>query len=212
MPMACSSVYAAPMDPLAGLLDGPRARNAFVLRSHFDPPWCLRIEDDAPLTIVAVARGAAWIGTEVGETARLAPSDIAVVRGPGVYLVADDPATPVQVVIGPGQVCTTPDGRPSTMTGQLGPRSWGHHPDGRTVLLTGTYQTAGELSRHLLGALPALLTLPGSEWSNPLIDYLTQEADRDAPGQDAVLDRLLDLLLIAVLRAWFARPDAQAPG
>jgi AraC-like DNA-binding protein len=27
-----------------------------------------------------------------------------------------------------------------------------------------------------------------------------------------VLDRLLDLLLIAVLRAWFARPDGQPPG
>jgi AraC-like DNA-binding protein len=27
-----------------------------------------------------------------------------------------------------------------------------------------------------------------------------------------VLDRLLDLLLIAVLRAWFARADAKAPG
>jgi AraC-like DNA-binding protein len=26
-----------------------------------------------------------------------------------------------------------------------------------------------------------------------------------------VLDRLLDLLLIAVLRAWFSRPDAEAP-
>ncbi len=27
-----------------------------------------------------------------------------------------------------------------------------------------------------------------------------------------MLDRLLDLLLIAVLRAWFARPDARRPG
>ena len=27
-----------------------------------------------------------------------------------------------------------------------------------------------------------------------------------------MLDRLLDLLLIAALRAWFARPDAAAPG
>ena len=34
----------------------------------------------------------------------------------------------------------------------------------------------------------------------------------DQPGQEAVLDRLLDLLLIAVLRAWFARPEAEAPG
>ena len=35
---------------------------------------------------------------------------------------------------------------------------------------------------------------------------------KDEPGQEAVLDRLLDLLLIAVLRAWFARPEAAAPG
>ena len=35
---------------------------------------------------------------------------------------------------------------------------------------------------------------------------------RDEPGQEAVLDRLLDLLLIATLRTWFARPDAGAPG
>ena len=35
---------------------------------------------------------------------------------------------------------------------------------------------------------------------------------KDEPGQEAVLDRLLDLLLIAALRAWFARPDAEAPG
>jgi AraC-like DNA-binding protein len=34
---------------------------------------------------------------------------------------------------------------------------------------------------------------------------------RDEPGQEAVLDRLLDLLLIATLRAWFAGPEAEAP-
>ena len=40
---------------------------------------------------------------------------------------------------------------------------------------------------------------------------LADEIAKDEPGQEAVLDRLLDLLLIAVLRAWFARPDAGAP-
>ena len=39
------------MDPLADLLDGPRARNAFLLRSVLDPPWALRIQDEAPLTL-----------------------------------------------------------------------------------------------------------------------------------------------------------------
>ncbi len=40
---------------------------------------------------------------------------------------------------------------------------------------------------------------------------LTEEIVRDRPGQEAVLDRLLDLLLIAVLRTWFDRPEAAAP-
>src|ERR1700742_3734377 len=49
------------MDAVAGLLDGPRARGAFLLRSTLDPPWSLRIQDEAPLTLVAVVRGHAWI-------------------------------------------------------------------------------------------------------------------------------------------------------
>jgi AraC-like DNA-binding protein len=43
------------------------------------------------------------------------------------------------------------------------------------------------------------------------VSLLEEETVRDEPGQDLVLDRLLDLLLVAVLRAWFTRPDADAP-
>lgn len=35
---------------------------------------------------------------------------------------------------------------------------------------------------------------------------------RDDPGQAAVLDRLLDLLLVSTVRTWFARSDTNAPG
>ena len=55
-----------PVDALAGLLEGPRAREAFLLRSVMDPPWSLRIEDEAPLTLVAVVRGEAWIHLDLG--------------------------------------------------------------------------------------------------------------------------------------------------
>jgi AraC-like DNA-binding protein len=44
-----------------------------------------------------------------------------------------------------------------------------------------------------------------------LIDYLAEQISSDEPGQAAVLDRMLDLVLIAVLRWWFAdRPDGGA--
>jgi AraC-like DNA-binding protein len=57
----------------------------------------------------------------------------------------------------------------------------------------------------LLRALPPLLSL---RLDSPLVDLLAAEIVKDAPGQEAVLDRLLDLLLIATLREWFAREDA----
>jgi AraC-like DNA-binding protein len=96
--------------------------------------------------------------------------------------------------------------------GRLGVRTWGNAADGATVMLTGTYQLDGEVSGRLLRALPPLLVLRDDEWDCPVIPLLADEIVKDDPGQEAVLDRLLDLLLIAVLRAWFARPDAGAPG
>ena len=199
------------MDAVAGLLDGPRARGAFLLRSSMDPPWSLRIQDEAPLTLVAVVRGEAWIVPDDGEAVRLERDDVAIVRGPDPYLAADDPATPPQAVIHPGQRCTTPDGRELTGMTDRGVRTWGNSADGATVLLTGTYQFDGEVSQRLLRALPALLVLRAGEWDCPVIPLLAAEIVKDEPGQEAVLDRLLDLLLIAVLRAWFARPEAGAP-
>ena len=198
------------MDPLAALLDGPRARGAFLLRSVLTPPWSLRIEDRAPLTVVAVVRGDAWVVPAGAESFRLGEGDVAIARGPDPYLVADDPATPPQAVILPGEECRTPDGGHLTELADLGVRTWGHGLDGPTIMLTGTYGMDGEISKRLLAALPAMIVLRADEWSSPLVPLLAAEIVRDVPGQETVLDRLLDLLLISALRTWFARPEAPA--
>src|SRR4051794_28012210 len=95
------------MDAVAGLLDGPRARGAFLLRSTLEPPWCLRIEDEAPLTVVAVLSGEAWIDDAI----HLTPGDIAIARGPDPYMLADAPGRTPQMVIGVDQVCRLADGQ-----------------------------------------------------------------------------------------------------
>ncbi|NRQ31537.1 AraC family transcriptional regulator [Nonomuraea sp. NN258] len=194
------------MDQLAALLDGPRARNAFLLRSLLNPPWSLRIQDEAPLTLAALVRGSAWVLPDRGDPMELAPGEVAILRGPEPYTVADHPETAPQIIIHPGQHCTTLDGQSLYQAMDLGVRSWGNDPDGATVLITGTYQMEGEVSRRLLEALPALLKQPGG----PVIGLLRDEIVKDEPGQEAVLDRLLDLLLIAALRSWFATHEAPA--
>jgi AraC-like DNA-binding protein len=200
------------MDAIAGLLDGPRAHEAFLLRCTLDPPWSIRVQDEAPLTVVAVVSGEAWIVPEGGARTVLRPGDVAIVLGPQPYTMADDPATPPQLVVHSGQHCTAPDGQELKMIGELGVRTWGNSPDGDTVMLVGTYELEGEVSLRLLRALPQLLVLRDDEWDCPVLPLLGEEIVKDEPGQEAVLDRLLDLVLIAVLRAWFARPDAETPG
>ena len=77
--------------------------------------------------------------------------------------------------------------------------------------MTGCFQMRGEVSQRLLDAMPVLAVLTPDTWESPLVRLLDEEVVRDEPGQQAVLDRLFDLLLIAVVRAWFARPEADAP-
>jgi AraC-like DNA-binding protein len=199
------------MDALTGLLDGPRARGAFLLRSVLDPPWSLRIQDGSPLSLITLVRGTAWIVKQHATPVRIEPGDVAVVNGTEPYVVADSPGTAPQIVIHPGQRCESVDGTEMTMTGQ-GVRTWGAAPDGATVMISGTYQMHSEVSRRLLDALPGLLIRPAESGDRALIGLLVREMSGTEPAQDLVLDRLLDLVLVSVLRSWLATPDEEAPG
>jgi AraC-like DNA-binding protein len=199
------------MDAITSLLDGPRARSAFVLQVVMEPPFCIRVADEAPLSVIAVTAGSAVLVDDHGEVVTLTPGDVALARGPAPYLIADAPGRDPQVLILPGQACTTPDGIDLKVADVLGVRTWGTSASGAVRLIVGTYETAGEVSRRLLEALPPLALVRGGTLDSPLVDLLAHEIGRDDPGQDAVLDRLLDLLAVTAVRAWFARSDADAP-
>jgi AraC-like DNA-binding protein len=198
------------VDAVVGLLDGVRARGAFVLRMMMDPPWSMSIRDEAPLTLICQTHGSAAIVGESSRTVRLGPGDVALTRGAEPYVFADDPATTPMVVIHPGQRCTTLSGEDLRFEMALGVRTWGNSPSGATRSVICAYEGRSEVSARLLDALPTALVLRAAEWKTPLVDLLAAEAGNDGPGQEAYLDRLLDLLLIAVLRTWFDR-DENAP-
>ena len=170
----------------------------------------MRIEDEAPLTLVAVVEGTAAVS--IGpDTARLEAGDVAVIRGPQHYTVADDLATPPLIRILPGQQCVNLTDEPLRMSMDLGVRSWGNSAHGTTMLLTGTYEGHSALSGELLAALSPLTIVRGDDRDSPLVQLLRTEIVKDDPGQQIVLDRLLDLLLVDVLRTWFTRQGAGAP-
>jgi AraC-like DNA-binding protein len=77
----------------------------------------------------------------------------------------------------------------------------------------GAYLFEGDLSAPLLDALPDLVRLspPAGSPLRATIDLLVVEMASEGPGQQALLDRLLDVALVQSLREWFSQAE-QAPG
>ncbi len=202
------------MDRLTALLDGPRARGAFVLRCLLRPPWSMLIRDGAPLTVCVATRGGAWLSSG-DAVVHLPAGSAAIVRGPDHYTVSDAPAAPgtptraPDVIIHPGQRCETPDGRSLTTSMRLGVRTWGDSLDAPSALITGTYENHSAISADLLGSLPPFFVVPRPS-DDPLVGLLTAEITGEAPGQQALLDRLLDVLVIDTLRRWCEEQDGGA--
>ncbi len=199
------------MDTLGGLLDAPRARGAFSLRCTMSSPWSLRILAESPLTVIAGVAGDVWVTPDDGEAVYVGPGDIAITRAPDHYNVAESPDAAPNIFVHPGQECRNADGESLLDELMHDVRTWGTDPDGSTVFLVGAYEHLSDISDRLLKALPPVLSLSHDEWESPLVPLLCEEVIKDEPGQAAVLDRLIDLLVTAVLKAWFARQKSDTP-
>ena len=139
-----------------------------------------------------------------GEPVRLHPGDVAIMRGPDPYILRRRPGD------------ATADRDPSRRalrhpgTARIWPRPW-----------TSAFAPGATTRTARRGCSPAPTRCAGRSaggcsrrcprcWSwrrTPglsLVPLLAAEIVKDEPGQEAVLDRLLDLLLITVLRAWFS--------
>ena len=189
------------MDPLAHLLDGPRARRAFALRVVMNPDWSISVRDRAPLTVMAMMSGNAWLEAD-NERFRLRQGDVAIVRGPDPYTVSDDPSRAPDAVIHPGQRCTSPSGKDLQTSMNHGLRTWGNASTGETTMLIGTYGTDAEIGAAVTTALPRIALVPAGKVSPSLLGFMEGEITSDAPGQGSTIDRLLDVLLVHSIRAW----------
>lgn len=202
------------MDTLSEVLDDIRSAGALLGKNVMSPPWSIRFAEEASMTLVSMLRGESWILTGDAEPVHLSPHDVAIVTGAEAFEVASDTAqrtSPLYVQTAAG-VCTDEQG--SVLDEQsirLGVRTCGTDLTGSHALLTGTYSATGRVAERLLGALPRVIVVPRDASRSVPLTLLEGEIVRDAPGQQVVLDRLLDLVLAGTLRDWFALPDVRSP-
>jgi AraC-like DNA-binding protein len=179
------------MDVLQAHLARARASGGVFARSVAEPPWGLRLPGTIPLTVHAVIRGRAWLWFDDPRAPlELAPGDVALVRGGPDHHLGHEP----------GAACLSPEQFQAHHAGD------DRSGDRRTsVFLCGAYRFSGDVGRGLVEALPPVLPLSAAA-DDPLHDVialLSRELAASAPGQQTVLDRLLDVLLVLAMRAGF---------
>ncbi len=189
-------VYAVGVDILADELAQARARGAVFSVLSRRSPWGLEFSGTRPLTAHLLLTGDGVLEFPDAAPVPLGARDVALVSRGTPYRLASGPdadAEPIEHARHRGSDTGATD----------------------AVILCGAYVLEGTIGAALLGALPRVVVIPAAQLvpaHATAIDLLAEEAAADGLGQQALLDRLLDVNLVYALRAWWAQPGAAPPG
>ena len=138
-----------------------------------------------------VLAGRCWFYPPAGEPVALGPGELVFLPSGAAHGLADSPVTPLAPA----------ESLPALADVQA-------DADG-TVMVCGAYLLAR--THPLLDELPDVIHLSaraGRPGLRAAVDLLDLELDQGGPGTDALVPALLDVLLLHVLRTWFADHDA----
>ncbi len=194
------------MDVLADLLDRSRARGAAFAHTTMRGGWGLEMPVGAQLIVHAMLEGEGLLLVEGEPPVRLLPGDVVLVRGTLPHRLAD----------APDRRCTTLDEllRDGAVPGSDRRYAGGDgQGDAVAAFFCGAYLFAGDLCSELLASLPDVVHVRPAAASalRGALDLLAHEMGGDAAGQQTLLDRLLDVVLVHLLREHLTRAADDAP-
>jgi AraC-like DNA-binding protein len=205
------------VDVLTDLLARSRARGAGFAHTVVRGAGGVRFPPGPGLAVHVMVDGEAFLtsdgpeGPEGAAPVRLVAGDLVLVRGTVTHALASGVGAPCRELVdllAEGPVAG------SSRAYAVGP------DEGPTtaVFFCGAYLFDGDLCDGLLAALPDTVVLrPAAGGAlRATADLLGREVlgrdgDEDPPGQQALLDRLLDVALVQVLRQHFADVGPAAP-
>jgi AraC-like DNA-binding protein len=185
------------MDILADQLAQARARGAIFSVLRRIRPWGLRFGGQRLLTAHCLVDGEGWLEQPGREPVRLRERDMVLMTAGPPYAIVSDPGTAAVPIADARRQGT--DAAPG---------------DAATILC-GAYVLEGSVAVSLLGTLPraVIVTAGDQEPAHAAVmALLADQISRDVPGQQTLLDRLLDLNLVFALRSWWSMAGAAAPG
>jgi len=204
------------VDVLSDVLSWIRVEGTLSRRSELLAPWGFSYPPVAHVSFLVVETGSCFMMQE-GEDHRVLETGDLVMFSPGSQVsLADHPATPTlpyaQVLEenAPPQVERYALNRDSYPTLRYG-------GDGRMTAIRGWGLLFEGHQRHpLLALLPPIIQLTYEQrtalpWLETTLRFLLHETHHGSDGSDMMSVRLVDLLFVQVIRAWFQeQPDGEA--
>ncbi len=195
------------MDVLSDVLSVTRIGSTVVAQAELVPPWGLEIDPVAEAHIHVVQRGVCWLRV-AGERrhVRLVTGDVVLIRGGVGHSVCDDPKTkpaPHEQVL---------EAMPRRLASLAKSRA-----QETTVVLCAKYLFQHFGAHPLISLFPSLVHLPAHEADRHvqlqlLLQLLRHEAVGAGSGSELVVPRLVDSLLVYVVRAWLEGHPVGAGG
>ncbi|WP_148611707.1 AraC family transcriptional regulator [Nocardioides rubriscoriae] len=186
------------MDLLHHHLDRARATGSAFARTVRHGPWGLRLDVGAPLVVHVVIEGRTtiWLDDDPAGAVELGPGDVAVVSGGRGHRMAHRLGARCQPI-------------ERFVTGDAGVPADGPRVD----FLCGAYRFEGDTQHLLVDGLPPLgVVRPGpGDRLRLATDLLAWELAEPTAGQQTAVDRLLDLMLVLLIREAYGRDGEHAP-
>jgi AraC-like DNA-binding protein len=193
----------APQDALSLVLDGFRLRGSVSAQVAARSPWGFSVAAHSEFGLLVITRGRVsfdMAGVDDGQL-ELATGDVVAMPSGDAFTVRDRPDSPV-VPITEAVPC-------SEMRLAM--------PGAQTEFIILRCVLSGGCSNPLRAGLPRLIHLSGSDatatrWLEPTVRLLALEAAAPATGQTTVLDRLAEVILVHLIRAWLDGQSSECGG
>ncbi|MFE2545158.1 AraC family transcriptional regulator [Actinacidiphila glaucinigra] len=194
------------MDLLAEVLALSDVRGAVGARIEAGEDWGWWWSSATPrASLHAVTAGTVWVGLPDGPPLQLLPGDVVLLPGGAAHALGSDPAAVART--GPRTFDDWHLTGSKTVSIGTGPV--------RARILCAEYDHDRTVSTQVLALLPEVVHLRAGDDPDGLahdtVRLLGRELAAPRAATGLVLDRLVDVLLVHVLRAWLASGGTPAP-
>lgn len=198
------TTYRTGMDVLADVLALVRVDAALLATFDACAPWGIDLPPRVGASFHAVVAGMCWFTAEGAPPFRLTPGDLVLLPTGVRHQLTSDLGVPLRPFDDSlKRELISPRGE-LVLTG----------PGARTRILCAGYGYDAEVAHPLLGLLPRVMHVATAQpatgpWLRAVLDLLAHEARGGArEGAETAAVRLLDVLLVHVVRAWLDGDDA----